>query len=113
LGLVFGTRFGTGASFSVLSKNQNPVLGFLKGKKLGKRTRERSAKQKVKVHVIPRTGPKPVLSFRTATRTGPKPDLIFRTATRTGPKPVLSFRTETRTGSRISTQDWNFASFAV
>jgi hypothetical protein len=35
LGLVFGTRFGTGASFSVLSKNQNPVLGFLKGKKIG------------------------------------------------------------------------------
>jgi hypothetical protein len=37
LGLVFGTRFGTGASFSVLSKNQNPDLGFLKGKKIGKK----------------------------------------------------------------------------
>jgi hypothetical protein len=51
LGLVFGTRFGTGTSFSVLSKNQNPDLGFLKGKKLEERTRERSAKQKVKVHI--------------------------------------------------------------
>jgi hypothetical protein len=37
LGLVFGTRFGTGASFSVLSKDQNPDLGFLKGKKIGKK----------------------------------------------------------------------------
>ncbi len=51
LGLVFGTRFGTGASFSVLSKDQNPDLGFLKGIFLEKGTRERSAKQKVKVHV--------------------------------------------------------------